>query len=59
MKIGRHTVNLKSIKVPFLNIIPRKDDLVAPNSSRVLNDAVGSINKSLMEFDSGLVGACI
>src|SRR5437867_360612 len=57
MKIGRRqTVNLKSIKVPFLNILAKKDDLVAPNSSIVLNDAVGSNDKSLMEFDSGHVG---
>ena len=60
MKIGRgQTVNLKSIKVPFLNILAKKDDLVAPNSIRVLNDAVGSTDKSLMEFNSGHVGACI
>ncbi|MFZ0655641.1 MAG: alpha/beta fold hydrolase, partial [Nitrososphaeraceae archaeon] len=60
MEIGRgHVVNLKSIKVPFLNILAKKDDLVAPNSSRVLNDAVRSTDKSLMEFDSGHVGACI
>lgn len=60
IKIGRgHRVNLKSIKVPFLNILAKKDDLVAPNSSRVLNDAVRSTDKSLMEFDSGHVGACI
>jgi poly[(R)-3-hydroxyalkanoate] polymerase subunit PhaC len=32
---------------------------VAPNSSRVLNDVVRSTDKSLMEFDSGHVGACI
>ncbi|MFZ0741498.1 MAG: poly-beta-hydroxybutyrate polymerase, partial [Nitrososphaeraceae archaeon] len=42
-----------------LNILAKKDDLVAPNSSRVLNDAVRSTDKSLMEFDSGHVGACI
>jgi class III poly(R)-hydroxyalkanoic acid synthase PhaC subunit len=60
MKIGSgQTVNLKSIKVPFLNIVAKMDDLVAPNSSRVLNDAVGSNDKSLMEFNSGHVGACI
>jgi polyhydroxyalkanoate synthase subunit PhaC len=60
MKIGRgQIVNLKSIKVPFLNILAKKDDLVAPNSSRVLNDAIGSTDKSLMEFNSGHVGACI
>lgn len=60
MKIGSgQTVNLKKITVPFLNILAKKDDLVAPNSSRVLNDTVSSTDKNLMEFDSGHVGACI
>lgn len=60
MKIGkRQTVNLKNITAPFLNILAKKDDLVAPDSSRALNDAVNSTDKSLMEFNSGHVGACI
>jgi polyhydroxyalkanoate synthase subunit PhaC len=60
MKIGkRQTVNLKNITAPFLNILAKKDDLVAPDSSRALNDAVGSTDKRLMEFNSGHVGACI
>jgi hypothetical protein len=60
MKIGsKHTVtvNLKNISVPFLNILAKKDDLVAPSSSRILNDIVGSKDKNLMEFNSGHVGA--
>jgi len=60
MKIGnRQIVNLKNITMPLLNIFARKDDLVAPNSSKALNDAVGSTDKSLMEFNSGHVGTCI
>lgn len=60
MKIGKgQEVNLKRIKVPFLNILAKKDDLVEPNSTRVLNDAIASTDKSLIEFDSGHVGACI
>jgi class III poly(R)-hydroxyalkanoic acid synthase PhaC subunit len=52
-------VNLKNIKVPFLNILAKKDDLVSPKSSKALSDALGSTDKSLFEFDSGHVGACI
>jgi polyhydroxyalkanoate synthase subunit PhaC len=52
-------VNLKNITAPFLNIVAKKDDLVAPDSSKALNDAVGSNHKTLMEFNSGHVGACI
>jgi polyhydroxyalkanoate synthase len=56
---NKEIVNLKNITAPFLNIVAKKDDLVAPNSSKALNDAVGSSDKSLIEFDSGHVGACI
>jgi polyhydroxyalkanoate synthase len=52
-------VNLKNITAPFLNIVAKMDDLVAPDSSKALNDAVGSSHKTLMEFNSGHVGACI
>jgi polyhydroxyalkanoate synthase len=33
-------VNLKNINMPFLNILAKKDDLVAPNSSKALNNAL-------------------
>jgi class III poly(R)-hydroxyalkanoic acid synthase PhaC subunit len=60
MKIGNgHIINLKNITVPFLNILAKKDDLVAPNSSRALNEAVGSTDKASLEFNSGHVGTCV
>lgn len=60
MKAGNGTIiDLKNIKVPFLNIVAKKDDLVAPASSKAITDAVGSDDKCLIEFDSGHVGACI
>lgn len=60
MKIGEGmVVDLKNINMPYLNIVATKDDLVAPSSSKALNDAVGSDDKRLMEFESGHVGACI
>ena len=52
-------VDLKNISMPYLNIVATKDDLVSPNSSKALNDVIGSDDKSLIEFDSGHVGACI
>ncbi|MGG6461012.1 MAG: alpha/beta fold hydrolase [Candidatus Eiseniibacteriota bacterium] len=60
MKADNGTIiDLKNIKVPFLNIVAKKDDLVAPASSKAITDAVGSDDKCLIEFDSGHVGACI
>jgi polyhydroxyalkanoate synthase subunit PhaC len=52
-------IDLRKIKVPFLNVIASKDDLVAPESSKALNIAIGSSDKSVLEFNSGHVGACI
>jgi polyhydroxyalkanoate synthase subunit PhaC len=53
-------INLKNINIPFLNILAKKDDLVAPNSSKALNDALTeSHDKSLIELNSGHVGLMI
>lgn len=53
-------VNLKNITMPFLNIVAQKDDLVAPTSSKALNDALTeSRDKSIIEFNSGHVGLMI
>jgi class III poly(R)-hydroxyalkanoic acid synthase PhaC subunit len=54
------TINLKNIDMPFLNIVAENDDLVAPESSKALNNALTkSYDKSLMEFKSGHVGLMI
>lgn len=52
-------VDLTKVTMPYLNIVASKDDLVAPESSRALNAAVGSKDKRIIEFKSGHVGACI
>ncbi len=53
-------INLKNITMPFLNVVAEKDDLVAPNSSKALNDALTeSHDKKLVEFKSGHVGLMI
>ena len=57
---GSRIVNLKNVTMPFLNIVAKNDDLVAPNSSKALNDALTESNdKSLIEFNSGHVGLMI
>jgi polyhydroxyalkanoate synthase subunit PhaC len=53
-------INLKNINMPFLNIVVKRDDLVAPRSSKALNNALtGSHDKDLIEFNSGHVGLMI
>jgi polyhydroxyalkanoate synthase subunit PhaC len=56
---NNNAIDLRKINHPFLNIIASKDDLVAPASSKALNDVIGSSDKSTIEFNSGHVGACI
>jgi polyhydroxyalkanoate synthase subunit PhaC len=53
-------INLRNINIPFLNIVAKKDDLVAPSSSKALNNALTeSHDKDLIEFNSGHVGLMI
>jgi class III poly(R)-hydroxyalkanoic acid synthase PhaC subunit len=53
-------INLKNINMPFLNIVAKRDDLVAPDSSKALNNALTeSHDKDLIEFNSGHVGLMI
>jgi polyhydroxyalkanoate synthase subunit PhaC len=53
-------INLNNINMPFLNIVAKRDDLVAPRSSRALNNALTESNdKDLIEFNSGHVGLMI
>ncbi len=59
MKVGSDIINLKNITIPLLDIIGTKDDLVPPSSSKSIIDAVGSIDKKLIEFPTGHVGLCI
>lgn len=52
-------VDLTNIKAPYLNVIASNDDLVAPVSSRAINNVIGSSDKTILEIKSGHVGACI
>lgn len=53
-------INLKNINMPVLNIVAKRDDLVAPRSSKVLNNVLTeSHDKDLIEFNSGHVGLMI
>ena len=53
-------INLKNINMPFLNIVAKRDDLVAPRSSKALNDVLTeSHDKGLIEFNSGHIGLMI
>jgi class III poly(R)-hydroxyalkanoic acid synthase PhaC subunit len=59
MMVDSVLVSLKDINMPFLNVVAQRDDLVASPSSIALNSAVGSADKSAIEFQSGHVGLII
>lgn len=59
MMVGSEAVDLRSIKVPILDIVGTNDDLVPPSSSKSIMDAIGSADKKLIEFPTGHVGLCI
>jgi polyhydroxyalkanoate synthase subunit PhaC len=53
-------IGLKNINMPFLNVVAKRDDLVAPASSKALNNALTeSHDKNLLEFNCGHVGLMI
>jgi class III poly(R)-hydroxyalkanoic acid synthase PhaC subunit len=59
LRVGSYLVNLKNITIPILGIVGTKDDLVPPESSKPVFDAVGSTDKKLIEYPMGHVGLCI
>lgn len=56
MKIGNEIIDLTKIKIPLLTIIAEEDHLVSPECSAALNNAVSSVDKRLMRFQTGHVG---
>jgi len=59
MKVGKDIINLKNITMPVLNIVGTEDDLVPPSASKSVINAIGSVDKKLIEFPTGHVGLCV
>ncbi len=58
LQIGGKLIDLRKIDVPLLNIIAESDHLVSPESSKALNYAVSSKDKTIMLFPTGHIGLC-
>jgi polyhydroxyalkanoate synthase len=56
MKIGNEIIDLTKISIPLLTIVAEEDHLVSPECSAALNNAVSSMDKRLMRFQTGHVG---
>jgi len=59
MPIGKHTVNLKSISCPVLNLMAKRDDLVPCSQSAPFNDLVSSTDRRTIEFPAGHIGLAV
>lgn len=59
LELGGKKVNLKNITMPILTIYAAEDHLVPPSSTKPLNDAVGSTDKTLYEFPGGHIGVFV
>jgi poly(3-hydroxyalkanoate) synthetase len=56
LTVGRHTVDLKRITCPVLNLMALRDDLVPPAQSQPFNDLVGSQDKESITLPTGHIG---
>jgi len=56
MPVGRHTVDLKKLVCPLLNLMATADDLVPCAQSEPLNDLVGSSDRKSIKFKAGHIG---
>ncbi len=59
LELGGKKVNLKNITMPILTIYAAEDHLVPPSSTKPLNDAVSSTDKTLYEFPGGHIGVFV
>ncbi len=58
-KLNGHTINLKNITMPVLNIIGGYDHLVPPSASKPLLDYVGSTDKKELLLQTGHIGLSV
>jgi polyhydroxyalkanoate synthase subunit PhaC len=59
LEIAERKVDLRSLRVPILNLIGKRDHLVPPAASNALQRLVGSTDYTALEFDLGHIGMYI
>jgi polyhydroxyalkanoate synthase subunit PhaC len=59
MRVGNDPIDLANVTMPVLDIVGNKDDLVPPQSSKSILNAIKNKEKKLIEFPTGHVGLCI
>jgi polyhydroxyalkanoate synthase len=58
-ELGHYKVDLSNIKMPVLTIYAKHDHIVPPDTTKPINDAIGSKDKELMEFPGGHIGVFV
>jgi polyhydroxyalkanoate synthase subunit PhaC len=56
LEIGGRPIDLRTLELPLLNLIGKRDHLVPPASSAALARLVGSKDYTMLEFDLGHIG---
>jgi polyhydroxyalkanoate synthase len=59
LQIAGRLIDLRSLRMPILNLIGKRDHLVPPAASRALGAVVGSRDYSALELDLGHIGMYI
>jgi len=59
LEIGGRPIDLRTLRLPILNLIARRDHLVPPQASAALQRLVGSRDYTALEFDLGHIGMYI
>ncbi len=59
MPVGRHTVDLRKITCPVLNIMARNDDLVPCAQSMPFNDLIRSTDRKAVMVPAGHIGLAV
>lgn len=58
-ELGNYKVDLSNIKMPVLTIYAKHDHIVPPDTTKPINDAIGSKDKELLEFPGGHIGVFV
>ena len=56
LRLGKHEVDLKELKLPVLNIFAEQDHLVPPDASKALKKLIGSKDYTELSFPGGHIG---
>lgn len=59
LRVGRHTVDLRKINCPVMNLMAKFDDLVPVAQSECFNDLVSSTDKEQIIWPAGHIGLAV